>query len=40
VLPLELVVSTFRWARPKRPYGFPYFERALKVRAAKLGIEL
>lgn len=40
VLPLELVVSTFRYAKVKRPYPFPYFERALRVRARQIGVEL
>lgn len=39
-LPLGLVVSTFQWARRKRPYPFPYFERALRTRAARLGIAI
>ena len=38
-LPLSLVQSTFLWGR-KKPYPMPYFERALKVRAAALGIGL
>ncbi len=37
-LPLDLVRSTFDWARRKRPYPYPYFERALQVRAARLGL--
>jgi hypothetical protein len=37
-LPLNLVRSTFDWARHKRPFQYPYFERALKLRAARLGI--
>ena len=39
-LPRDLVESTFLWARKKRPYPFPYFERGLKVRAAQRGIQL
>jgi hypothetical protein len=39
-LPLEMVMSTFQWARRKRPYPFPYFERGLRLRAAKEGIDL
>ncbi len=39
-LPLDLVMSTFQWARRKRPYPFPYFERALRTRAARLGIAI
>lgn len=34
----ELVTSTFIWARKKRPYPYVYFERGLKVRAARIGI--
>ena len=37
-LPVDLVRSTFDWARDKRPYPYPYFERGLKIRAARLGI--
>jgi hypothetical protein len=39
-LPLDLVMSTFQWARRKRPYPFPYFEHALRVRAENKGIQL
>ena len=39
-LPLELVQSTFQWARFKKPYPYPYFESGLRVRAAKLGINI
>ncbi len=39
-LPLSLVNSTFLWARKKQPYPFVYFERALRHRAAELGISL
>jgi hypothetical protein len=34
VLPIDLVYSTFVWARRKRPYPFVYFRRALRMRAA------
>lgn len=37
-LPEELVISTFAWARKKRPYPLVYFERALRHRARKIGI--
>jgi len=37
-LPVDLVRGTFDWARNKRPYPYPYFERALKLRAARQGI--
>ncbi len=40
-LPMDLVKSTFQWARKsKKPYPFPYFERALRLRAAEIGIEI
>lgn len=37
-LPIDLVRSTFDWARRKRPYPYPYFERAIQVRAARVGL--
>jgi hypothetical protein len=37
-LPESLVKSTFAWARRKRPYPLVYFERALRLRARKIGI--
>ena len=37
-LPLGMVKSTFQWARPKKPRPFPYFERAIRVRAAQIGV--
>ena len=40
-LPVNLVKAVFQWARDKgvkNNYPFPYFERALKIRAKKLGI--
>lgn len=39
-LPLDMVMSTFQWARRKLPYPFPYFEHALRVRARGKGIQL
>jgi hypothetical protein len=39
-LPLGLVQSTFLWARRHRPYPMQYFERALRVRAAEVGISI
>ena len=39
-LPLELVISTFRWAQGRKPYPMPFFQRALVVRAAKIGVTL
>jgi hypothetical protein len=40
-LPLPLVRSTFTWARRQvvgRKYPFPYFERALRIRAKRIGV--
>lgn len=39
-LPRGLVDSTFLWARRQGRYPFPYFQRGLKVRAARLGISI
>jgi len=39
-LPRKLVVETFQYARKKRPYPYVYFERALKIRAARIGVKL
>jgi hypothetical protein len=39
-LPEDLVLSTFQWARKKRKHPFQYFERALLIRAAELGISI
>lgn len=39
-LPLSMVNSTYDWARHKRPYPYQYFYRALRVRAAKIGVKL
>lgn len=39
-LPLEMVASTFAWARRKQPYPFPYFMRALRIRAADIGVKI
>ena len=40
-LPVSLVKSTFQWARNKTTrYPFPYFAKALRLRAGKLGIKL
>jgi hypothetical protein len=40
ILPLELVQSTFLWAKKKPRHRFYYFKQALTVRAAKQGIKL
>jgi len=42
-LPLDLVQSTFLWARKKAKYNrypFPYFEQALRERAKDLDIPI
>ncbi len=40
-LPVSLVKGTFQWARTKTTrYPFPYFAKALRIRAGKLGIKL
>ena len=40
-LPGSLVKGTFQWARTKTiRYPFPYFAKALRIRAGKLGIKL
>jgi len=40
VLPIGMVTGTFQWARKKKPYPFPYFERAMRLRAAQIGVEI
>jgi hypothetical protein len=40
VLPLDLVESTFLWAKKKPCYKFQYFKRGLILRAAQQGIVL
>jgi hypothetical protein len=39
-LPLDLVQSTFLWARKKQRYKEEYFQNALIVRAAAAGITI
>jgi hypothetical protein len=39
-LPLEMVESTYLWAKKKPRNRFQYFQRALKLRAEELGIRL
>ncbi|MEM8677781.1 MAG: hypothetical protein AAGF97_00370 [Planctomycetota bacterium] len=37
----KLVQETFDWARKKRvTYPYVYFERAMQIRAAKVGVQL
>jgi len=42
VLPLRLVNATYLWARrqPRSQRPFQYFQRALRLQAARLGIDL
>ena len=37
-LPRQLVEETFQWSRRKRPWPYPFFERAVKLRAAQIGV--
>ncbi len=39
-LPMALVLSTYQWARPKTPRPYPYFERGLRIRAARIGVAI
>ncbi|NIP84822.1 MAG: hypothetical protein GTO03_04395 [Planctomycetales bacterium] len=39
-LPRSLVETTYLWARRKRTVPYPYFEKGLRVRAQRIGIEL
>ena len=41
-LPRKLVLGTFQYARKKgnRKYPFPYFQRAMILRAAKIGVQI
>ena len=42
-LPLTLVRSTFQWARKRAQengHAYQYFERALRIRAARIGVRL
>ena len=39
-LPLDMVQGTFLWARRKRPYPMPFFQRALTLRAKEIGVGL
>ena len=41
VLPLPMVMGTFKWAREKeQKYPFVYFEQALRLRAQRIGVKL
>jgi hypothetical protein len=39
-LPRSVVITTFLWARYKRPYPFPYFAFGVRDQAAAMGIAL
>ncbi|MFL2871299.1 MAG: hypothetical protein ACJZ8O_11205 [Pirellulaceae bacterium] len=40
-LPYSMVVGTFQWARKKHAkYPFPYFYKALQIRAKKIGVDV
>jgi hypothetical protein len=42
-LPLPLVKGTFQWARQKarvNGHAYQYFERAMRIRAARIGVRL
>jgi hypothetical protein len=40
VLPVEMVQSTFLWAKKKPRYKFQYFKRGLILRASQAGITI
>lgn len=41
VLPIELVKSTFQWARRKKTsYPVLYFRKGLEIRAAEIGVKI
>jgi hypothetical protein len=39
-LPLDVVIAVYRWSLGKKPYPYPYFERALRVKAAAIGVDI
>jgi|GEM_PF-7055415 hypothetical protein len=39
-LPLSVVYATFKWARPKQPRAYPYFEEAIRRQAKKYNVIL
>ena len=39
-LPLEMVNSTFQWARKKPKMQFQFFKQAMILRAADIGVTL
>ncbi len=36
----KLVLEAFSYARGKRPYPYPYFERVMRARAAQVGVTI
>ncbi|MFT7641951.1 MAG: hypothetical protein ACI9G1_003707 [Pirellulaceae bacterium] len=39
-LPLSIVYATFKWARPKEPRAYPYFQEAIRRQARKYNVNL
>jgi hypothetical protein len=40
-LPKDMVLSMMKWATERRPeFPFPYFKEGIKLRAAKIGVQL
>ncbi len=39
-LSVSMVKSTFAWSRGKKPHPFPFFEHAIKKRAASIGVKI
>lgn len=40
-LPKDMVISMMQWAKERRPeFPFPYFKEGIKLRAAKIGVQL
>jgi hypothetical protein len=40
ILPLDMVESTFLWAKKKSRFRFQYFKRAMILRAEQIGVRL
>ena len=39
-LPLKLVLESFHYARRRHPFPFQYFQRAIQIRAARIGVKI
>ncbi len=39
-LSVSMVKSTFAWSRGKKPHPYPFFEHAIKKRAAAIGVTI